>query len=145
MLSGLAHMVLTLEQIEAEYQIVTANIRFLTENEGGRHTSIALSCNVPYRPHFVVQNRTIRKAIIEGNRGTEPYIAMTFIDGPENYTNGDSGIFRFYCPYWTHPEHPDIITGTEFTIREGGKIVAGGTVIEKTEPNSNPNCQIPNG
>lgn len=138
-------MALTLEQIEAEYQIVTADIRFLTQDEGGRRTSIDLSCDALYRPHFVVQDRTIRNAKMDGNRSGEPYIAMTFIDGPENYTNGDSGVFRFYCPYWNHPEHPDINIGTEFTIREGGKIVAGGIVIESSKPKLTPNRQITSG
>jgi len=45
------------------------------------------------------------------------------------------------CPYWAHRAHPDINTGTEFTVREGGKIVAGGTVIEKLEPKPNPNAE----
>ena len=127
-------MALTLEQIEAGYQVVTADIRFLTESEGGRRTAIDLACDSPYRPHFVVQNRMICNASTDGMGCIEPCFSMTFIDGPENYINGESGHFRFYCPYWTHPEHPDINTGTEFTVREGGRIVAGGTVIEKTEP-----------
>ena len=126
-------MTLTPEQNPAEHQIVTANIRFLTESEGGRRTSIDLTCDALYRPHLVVQDRTKRQAVMNGNVCVEPYVAMTFIDGPADYTNGDAGIFHFYCPHWTHPEHPDMIIGTEFTIREGGKVVAGGTVIEKTD------------
>ncbi|MEM9413379.1 MAG: hypothetical protein AAGA30_19880, partial [Planctomycetota bacterium] len=129
---------------KAEYQIVTAEIRFLTENEGGRRTSIDLSGDSLYRPHFVVQNRMNRKVKMDGNKCTELYNAMTFISGPENYVNGNSDTFCFYCPNWDQTDHPDLNTGTEFTIREGGKIVAGGTVIEKIEPNQGPNRQIKN-
>ncbi|WDI43194.1 hypothetical protein [Bremerella sp. P1] len=141
----MADMVLMLEQIEVEFPVVTAEIRFLTEREGGRRTSIDPSSGKIYRPHFVVQNRTTRKAKMDGNGCTEQYFAMTFIDGPKNYTNGESGLFRFYCPYWTHPEHPDMVAGTQFTVREGGTIVAGGTVIERTEPKSNLHRQASDG
>ena len=129
-------MALTPGQIAAEYEIVTADIRFLTEAEGGRCTSIDLTSGAIYRPHFVVQDRTVRQVKMNANECFEPYVAMTFIDGPTNYINGNSGVFRFYCPYWTRSEHPDINRGLEFTIREGGRIVADGTVIDRSAPNS---------
>ena len=134
----------TVEEIARRYQVVTAEIRFLTEEEGGRRTSIDMDIAALYRPHFVVQDQTTRKAIMDGNAAVEPYIAMTFIDGPKEYRNGESGVFRFYCPYWMHPQHPALDAGTEFTIREGAKIVAGGTVIETTEPEKNAGRPIEN-
>lgn len=125
-------MAFTRDQIEAEFPIVTAEIRFLTEREGGRRTAIDFASGVIYRPHLVVQDRTIREVKKDGNRSTEYYVAMTFVKGPKDYRNGEAGSFRFYCPYGARPEHPDLNPGTEFTVREGGKIVAGGIVIEKT-------------
>ena len=127
-------MALTLDQIAAQYQVVTADIRFLAEDEGGRRTTIDLTIEAEYRPHFVIEDRTKSSARTTGSGSIEPYVAMAFLDGPTNYSNGEVGIFLFYCPNWTLPKHPDIDVGTQFTIREGGKVVAEGTVTKKTDP-----------
>ncbi len=133
-------MALTYREIAELFQIITAEIRFLNADEGGRRISIDLTPGTLYRPHLVVQDRHTRQAQMNGNVCSEPYVSMTFIDGPENYRNGESGIFRFFCPYWTHPDHPQMNSGTEFTIREGHRIVAGGTVVSTAEPSA-PNRQ----
>ena len=127
-------MSLSIEQIFKQFLVVTAEIRFLTAAEGGRGTSIDFLDGQLYCPHFVLQDRSIRTPVMNGNEVTEQYVPMTFIDGPVEYTNGDSGLFRFYCPSWKHPDHPRTLIGSEFTVREGSKVVAGGIVTNQALP-----------
>lgn len=108
--------------------IVTAEIVFLTEAEGGRR----LAANVGYRPHIVVQDRSIRSSTVD-ERGwsNEEYLGVMFTAWPDGYANGASG--EFQMELWYHPrvDYTKVIPGATFTIREGGRVVGHGLILSR--------------
>ncbi|WP_428305912.1 hypothetical protein [Lacipirellula sp.] len=105
--------------------IVIAEIVFLTEAEGGRR----LAANVGYRPHIVVQDRSIRSSTVdERGMGNEEYLGVMFTAWPDGYVNGASS--EFQMELWYHPrvDYAKAIPGATFTIREGGRIVGHGVI-----------------
>jgi hypothetical protein len=127
----------TLEDIAAQFQAVTADVRFLTASEGGRRKAVDLFDLSPtdgvYRPHIVVPDESSREQTT-GTGPSEGRVAATFFAGPPDYKNGDWGQFRFFCPYWKNPMHPKLIPGTEFSILEGAQVVAHGRIVHVAEP-----------
>lgn len=105
--------------------VVTAEIVFLTEAEGGRR----LPADVGYRPHLVIQDRSVRsRTVDERGWGNEEYLGIIFTAWPGGYVNGASG--EFQMELWYHPrvDYTKVIPGATFTIREGGRIVGHGVI-----------------
>ena len=62
-----------------------ADVTFISRSKGGRK-SLPLSGteNYSYRPHIVLGDLEQRKAIMDGNVITEPYISVAFHSFPED-------------------------------------------------------------
>ena len=113
--------------------IVTATIRFLTPDEGGRRWSLQFPSTALYRPGIVVQDKETRQALMKGNEVLEVYTGVTFLDGPSDYALGNIGTFQFVVHYWPKYPFSELVPGAEFTIREGARVVAGGTILTREE------------
>lgn len=90
-----------------------ADLTFLTREEGGRANPPE---PVGYMPHVVVE-------------GTSTYLGVRFTGGP-SLPAGELGRFEFEAMY-PEVDYSSLEPGAAITVREGGKIVARGTVIER--------------
>jgi len=111
--------------------IVKACVTFLTREEGGRATPAIGS--ETYRPHVVVGDPNRRVAITANNDRTivEEYLGVRFT-GTDNdiLTPGRPHDVALELCYFPSVDYTALKTGAEFTIREGGKVVGFGRVIE---------------
>jgi translation elongation factor EF-Tu-like GTPase len=114
---------------------VTAEVVFLTHEEGGRRTPPNFTRPHQYMPHVVVQPREVRRALVnEQGVGTELYEGIAFVTRPEGYRVGSSGVFVFDLMYYPQDLYPAVQPGATFTVREGLKIVAHGIVTARANP-----------
>jgi hypothetical protein len=110
-----------------EWPLVTAEITFLRRDEGGRLTAPMSGTALRYMPHTVLQDRSVRKALIDADRVVrELYHGVAFVEGPPE--------FRLLLMYDPHDPYSDVLPGATFTVREGAKVVAHGIVKERVDP-----------
>ena len=106
---------------------IECGVTFIAANEGGRSSPLppgALSGNT-YRPHLVMGDPTQRAAVEgDGNR----FIGVAFHDGPAIPEAGAEMMVVLTLMYFPHPMYEQLKPGVTFTVREGAKIVAYGTV-----------------
>lgn len=118
-------------QAETRLPRFECSVVFLSATEGGRSVPLpsgALSGDT-YRPHVVVGDPTQRQAIIvDGNRLAEEYIGVAFHEGPEDIEVGVPMTVVLTPIFYPYPFYEKLKPGTTFTVREGPKIVAYGTV-----------------
>jgi len=112
--------------------IASAIVTFLSAEDGGRKTIPCLNTKPFYRPHIVVQDSSIRHATYDASgMGNEHYMGIEFVSGPE-----DVGFdIPFQCKFrFIHPrvDYSTATAGATFTVREGGHIVAYGTISSVT-------------
>ena len=104
-------------------------ITFIPESEGGRSFPPHLSGDV-YRPHLVIGDPTQRHAVLaEGNRLTEEYLGIAFHQGPANASIGAEMKALLTLMYYPRLSYEELKPGITFTIREGPRIVAFGSVL----------------
>ncbi len=109
--------------------IASASVTFIAAVDGGRETMPYLNTEPYYRPHIVVQDPTIRHAAYDdAGMGNEQYMGVEFVDGPEDADfNVPLGCtLRFM--YHPRVDYSTAIAGATFTVREGGRVVAYGTL-----------------
>jgi hypothetical protein len=113
---------------------VAAEVVFLPPEEGGRQQPPVLGIPATYRPHLVVQDRSARQAIVrEGNVIDEPYLAVTFADGPPALQFGEAARFTLRLDYHPQVDYAALCVGATFTVREGGRVVSHGVVLERLD------------
>lgn len=113
--------------------IVQADVTFLTTAEGGRRTVPGL-CR-EYRPHIVVQSPDVRHAEYdEHGHGCEHYLGVCFLATDHVCKLGNPVEVTMELMYHPHVDYSEVLSGSTFTIREGGKIVGFGTVLSRTDP-----------
>lgn len=111
---------------------VTAEVTFLTANEGGRRTAPVLTPQ--YRPHIVVQSPSIRHAVADDDAiNREPYLGICFLDAPSDFRLGHSAAVILELMYHPRVDYSEIRPGATFPIREGGRVVGHGRVISRDE------------
>jgi hypothetical protein len=124
-------MILAVGASPHELPRVECSITFLSAKDGGRGSPLppgALSGNT-YRPHLVIGDVNQRQATIaEGNRLVEDYIGIAFQDGPPVPEVGVEMVAVLTAMYFPHPMYERLKPGLTFTVREGPKVVAYGTV-----------------
>ena len=64
----------------------------------------------------------------------EAYQGVAFLEGPPNYVPGEAGRFVLELIYYPDPRYESVRPGATFTVREGGKIVAHGVVLDRSDP-----------
>jgi hypothetical protein len=118
-------------------QFIDAEIVILSPEEGGRATQ--LSAGVVYQgrymPHIVLQPREIRQAQVEMRQGmrwiTDEYHSVAFWNGPDPIPNSIPFIVTMLLMHTHRVAYDGVVPGAEFTIREGGKIIGHGTVLNR--------------
>jgi len=125
-----------------------AEIVFLTPSEGGRRHPLRFDREIlrrhPYMPHMVIQDRGVRHALVDANcNGLEDYLGVSFRSGPDDYSAGQSAHFELELMYHPRLNYDVVQPGATFTIREGGKIVGHGEVIERIDASETAVRQIP--
>ena len=115
--------------------IITAEVVFLRGDEGGRSRPPIFDRQHRYMPHVVIQSREVRRSLTDPDGvNREAYQGVAFLEGPSNYMAGDAGRFVLELMYYPDLPYADVRPGATFTVREGGKIVAHGVVLDRTEP-----------
>ncbi len=107
---------------------IECDVTFLSASEGGRSSPLPPGALLgdTYRPHLVIGDLNQRKAIVEnGNRLTEEYIGVAFHDGPAVPEVGTKMIVTLTLLFFPYEQ---LQPGVTFTVREGPRIVAFGTV-----------------
>lgn len=99
---------------------VIAELTFLPKEEGGRSSLPLLPWTAKgyggYMPHLVVEN------------GTE-YLGVRFVGGPQPVF----GVPAVYDLVLMYPgvDYSPLVPGVIVTVREGGRVVARGQVLER--------------
>jgi hypothetical protein len=118
-----------------ELPLVEAEVTFIPESKGGRHTPPSLVfAGGSYRPHIVVGDPNQRRAVLVGNEIQETYLGILFESGPTSVEFDVSIFAKFYLLYYPQVAYEAVIPGATFTIREGAKIVGFGRVIKLSVP-----------
>jgi hypothetical protein len=117
----------------AEKVFIDVELVFLTKEEGGRLTSLSPEAyGGHYRPHIVVQSRSVRAAEVHVENGrrvcNEPYIAISFWSGEEPIPVGSSFQAKLLLTYYPNEIYDSCVPNASFTLREGHKIVGHGKI-----------------
>ena len=117
-------------------EFIEAEVVILSHEEGGRVTPLPPAAyNGGYRPHIVLQPRSVREAQIEVREGQrhliEEYLGIAFWTGPNPIPISTPFVTTIALMYAPHPMYDSVVPGAEFTIREGAKVVAHGKVLER--------------
>lgn len=115
--------------------IIECRVTFLSSDEGGRSTPLrngALSGD-SYRPHMVIGDPSQRKAVLDGNRVVEEYLGVTFHSGPDEFKVREELRVELLLLFYPHPAYDNLKSGVTFTVREGARIVAYGSVLRGLE------------
>src|SRR6185312_16803762 len=104
---------------------------FLSPEHGGRQAPPVLGTSAEYRPHLVVQDRSVRDAHMRGNVVDEEYLGVSFVEGPEKLDFGVPVSCLVRLNYFPEVGYADLREGASFTVREGVRVVAHGTVLER--------------
>lgn len=117
-------------------EFIEAEAVILSPQEGGRSAPLSASAYQGYyRPHIVLESRDVRKARIE-TRGsqrhvTDEYLGVAFWSGPDPVPTAAAFTVTMLLMYAPHPAYVRVVPGTEFTIREGARIVGHGRVLRR--------------
>lgn len=108
--------------------VVKAKVTLLQELSHGRR-----SLNTGhYRPHIVVGPQSQRVAIREGNRLTEDYRGVMFVEGPDAIEPGETAEVGLALMFFPNDSYSEVQPGATFTIREGSLIVGFGVILSRT-------------
>ena len=116
---------------EGEAPAIKVLVTFLSKNEGGRPLPAGLlkSKDYIYSPHLVVGDPSQRQALFDkNNRALEHYLGVWFCDGPESITPNVAVPAKVKLLYYPEERYESLVSGAEFTIREGPHIVGYGRV-----------------
>jgi len=104
-------------------------VKFFSEENGGRKQlpKDLLSIGT-YRPHFVVGDPEQKEAIVdENNTSQENYLGIAFISQVGDL-KAEKEIEAVITAVYSEVVYSSLVSGTTFTIREGGNIVGNGRV-----------------
>ena len=118
------------QEMEADTRpTASAKVTFISAVNGGRKTIPNLNATPFYRPHIVVQDPTIRHATYDGARmGNEHYMGIEFVAGPEDADFDIAMECTLRFTYSPRVDYSTATAGKTFTVREGARIVAHGTL-----------------
>jgi len=111
---------------------------FVSPEDGGRQSVPIFGTPAEYRPHLVVQDRTVRRARMVGNTIDETYLAVSFVDGPGKFGFGETVECVLRLSYFPDLDYAELTPGAQFTVREGARVVAHGVVRERRMPANKP-------
>lgn len=109
---------------------LTAEIVFLTPEEGGRSTPPMLDGS--YMPHIVMQERRVRQAVLDSDGvSREDYQGVRFIRCSSSVELGQSGTYCLELMYFPSHSYASVQPGGTFTLREGRTVVGHGVVLSR--------------
>ena len=117
-------------------EFISAEVVMLSFEDGGRATPLLPGgYQGHYRPHIVLQSRETRQAKIE-MRGeqrqiVDEYLGVAFWSGPDPIPISQAFTVAMFLMYSPHPSYDRVVPGSEFTIREGARIVGHGVVLKR--------------
>jgi hypothetical protein len=115
--------------------LIGALVTFLATENGGRRFPPVMGIEAKYMPHIVVQPASVRHVTLNADRTSQDtYRGVCFVDGPRIISLGQPGQYTLELMYWPRNVYADVIPGAEFTVREGGRIVGYGHVIDRVDP-----------
>jgi hypothetical protein len=95
---------------------IECSITFLSPEEEGRSNPRQYLSGNQYRPHLVIPG------------SSEEYSGVAFQEGPARPEAGKELCVVLTLMYFPNPMYGNLRPGTDFTVREGAKIVGYGTV-----------------
>ena len=110
--------------------IIRASVTFLTREAVGRSKSAYDSPR--YRPHLVVGDPRQRAALTDDTgSATEKYLAVRFTGDGTELPAGEPQEVTLELVRSPEVDYSDLSPGSTFTIREGGRVVGFGHVLEQ--------------
>ena len=112
---------------------IIAEIVMLSTADGGRSCGIQIDYDTRYMPHLAVDDRSNRTPKRDANGvATEHYMGVLF-EPAQSLTDPSTGSGRYPLRliYHQRVDYNSLVAGTTFTVREGGRIVGHGVVIER--------------
>lgn len=116
----------------ADMAFIEVELTLLTEEDGGRKHPLYLEGDKAfYRPHIVVGDASQRKPILKpGTRQIdEEYLGVQFRPCQQTLYPGDKANLILDLMYYPNVNYDKAKIGAEFTLREGGKVIGFGKVI----------------
>jgi hypothetical protein len=108
-------------------------VLFLSPEDGGRQSVPVFGTQAEYRPHLVVQDRSVRRARMAGNTVDENYLGVAFVNDPGQFRFGDTIRCVLRLDYFPELDYAELTHGASFTVREGARVVAHGVVLERRQ------------
>jgi hypothetical protein len=108
----------------------------LSPADGGRYRCIRIDQDTRYMPHLVVDDRSNRTAKLDAyGISIEHYMGVLF-EPARSISDAlfGSGTYPLRLMYYPRVDYDLLVVGTTFTVREGGRIVGHGIVIERDLP-----------
>jgi hypothetical protein len=105
-------------------KIITAKLRFLSADEGGRPAPPIFTSRTGYRPHLVITIAQKQGA----EESQEALLGVMFLTVPEHVKAGEVVSATLGLLYWPEVDYSGLVPGTTFDILEGSKVVGHGKV-----------------
>jgi hypothetical protein len=93
-------------------------IVFLAPTDGGRHRPPVFLEPGVYRPHLVVQDRSVRHARKQGNVIEDDCLGVSFVEAPETVDVGEAETYVLRLDYFPEVNYHGLQEGATFTVRE---------------------------
>jgi hypothetical protein len=84
-------------------------------------------------PHIVIQSPDVRVPRCDGTTILDDYLGIRFLSGPTTLLPQHSYDCEFGLMYHPRVDYDAVCVGATFTLREGGKVVGFGTVMERRD------------
>ena len=119
-----------------------AKLTFLSRANGGRKILPVEEFlrSLKYRPHIVIgdpKQRELREDILSKPQliyeGDGEYLGVVFSDVDREPKEGEEVIVELVFAYFPQVTYRDAVPGATFTLREGGRIVGFGEILEVSE------------
>jgi hypothetical protein len=114
--------------------IVEADITLLPPADGGREHALVRMDTSHYRPHIVLGSPDQRLAKLQGRTLVEEYLGVEVLQAQDVIKPGEQARVSMRLAYWPAPGYSGVVPGATFTVREGAKIVAYGTILSRRDP-----------
>lgn len=111
---------------------IEVELTLLKEEEGGRKHPLFLEDKKAfYRPHIVIGNAAQRHPILKpGTKQIdEEYLGVQFRPCQQTLFPGDTANLILDLMYYPKVDYSRVKSTADFTVREGGKIIGFGRVI----------------
>lgn len=115
--------------------VVEAEVTLLPAEAGGRCWPLDLSHrDTFYRPHLVVGDPGQRHAILDSSGvSTEEYLGVQFVPAAIELAPGERSTVRMQLIFYPGCTYDRLTPGTTFTLREGGRVVGHGKVLQRDD------------